>query len=51
MIAGRVICVLYINNCVVLYRSSSRKKERNFKGVPGTAGRDFPTLGSIPITR
>ena len=33
--------------------SESRRRSRKpkFQGVPGTAGRDFPTLGSIPMTR
>ena len=28
----------------------SRRNSKKFRGVPGTAGRDFPTLGSIPMT-
>ena len=31
-------------------RPSSRRNSKKFRGVPGTAGRDFPTLGSIPMT-
>ena len=33
--------------------SESRRRTRKgkFQGVPGIAGRDFPTLGSIPMTR
>ena len=28
----------------------SVRGSKKFRGVPGTAGRDFPTLGSIPMT-
>ena len=27
------------------------RQQNRFRGVPGTAGRDFPTLGSIPMTK
>ena len=31
--------------------SRRRPRKQKFQGVPGIAGRDFPTLGSIPMTR
>lgn len=31
--------------------SRRRSRKGKFQGVPGIAGRDFPTLGSIPMTR
>jgi len=34
----------------VASESRRRPRQSKFRGVPGTAGRDFPTLGSIPMT-
>ena len=37
----------------IFFRRQKKKNKRpkKFVGVPGTAGRDYPTYTSIPMTR
>ena len=40
-----------ISLTLTLFRRKNKKKSSKMVGVPGTAGRDYPTYTSIPMTR